>query len=313
MCIFHVGDSDRNPNAKYSVDIQHILSFKQFESFSLANSASFSEFQFKTFYDHFEVPQNEIIDTAHYRWSKDRLIDYMGLNEESRLLATCNMDIHLNEDYLLMPFSPEFVWDNVIANECYMVDSANIRGYHCTGDTIGIISVAENAHFHIDSSRCACGCCDWFNGSIVAEDNFGFYLNVNPMFSCTANSQSTTNYWIGSVIEHSTEITTTPFYTTSMEEYDISESSTTIFPSEYPTNSPTTSPTPFVTLIENQNGGKHAGNVVLVLVLVALVVILIVSCGCFFTVSHSRERFGQTLVFSNSLAFNCMSNNLLDF
>jgi len=52
---------------------------------------------------------------------------------------------------------------------------------------------------HIDSSS-QHGCDFKGNGTgdgINDEDNFGFYVSVNPKFRCTSSLNATTQWWIG--------------------------------------------------------------------------------------------------------------------
>eukprot|EP01083_Nonionella_stella_P237405 832898_1 len=53
--------------------------------------------------------------TKLYRWSLDEMISYRNnsippsFDEQSYLLLTCNMDLTVTRDYILMPFNQDFV------------------------------------------------------------------------------------------------------------------------------------------------------------------------------------------------------------
>ena len=184
-----------------------------FESFSLSYGAFNSTLSTQAMFDDFAVNEQNIstIDES-YRWNKDRILN-MHEFDETYLLMTCNFDISMNKDYVFTKFYDEFLWDSDIAtdNSCFKVESANIRGYQCDDKSVNFWSLSEAMHFRIDSHFCDCECCEWNNGSVASEDNFGFYSSINANFSCSETEDSTTNYWIGEVIHHQTcqEIYTT--------------------------------------------------------------------------------------------------------
>eukprot|EP01083_Nonionella_stella_P025968 71507_1 len=310
-----------------------------FESFSLLNGAIFSDLQFESFYDDHPMIVNETsINIAEYRWSKVRLIQYFDVYDNPKLLITCNLNTSLLTDYVLMDFYHDFLWNDHIDHVCYKVDSADIRGHACTGDTLPITSISQSQHFHISSDSCECNCCGWNNGSVVSEDNFGFYANVNREFSCNAETNSSTNYWISTILpRHS--ISTTPFYTTTTQPVTTSfptSAPTTKHPTKFPTTHPTHRPTRNPTANPTNSSDAGAGSIpgiqttevteteplaktreeqVLVFVMLALIVLVILTFGWLLSkcrnhnkgavfsrssMDNSRKSRGQELAHSSS-------------
>eukprot|EP01083_Nonionella_stella_P033648 92076_1 len=170
--------------------------------------------------------------TKLYRWSLDRMISYRNksiapsFDDQSYLLLTCNMDLTVTRDYMLMQFNEDFVTKE-FAEACYQIKQANIRGYECENNVANFWNRDSQYHFHIDSSHCLCGgCCSWQTGSVSSEDNFGVYNVFNPSFSCTASPTSTTEYWIGSILN-----------------FDLSTDEPTMDPTTDPSSHPTQTPT----------------------------------------------------------------------
>eukprot|EP01083_Nonionella_stella_P130890 397379_1 len=205
---------------------------------------------------HQSCPFNEYdLETAEtaklYRWSLDRMISYRNhsihssFDEQSYLLFTCNMDLTVTRDYMLMPFNEDFVTKS-FAEGCYQIKQANIRGYECENNVGNFWNRDDlnKYHFHLDSGLCKCGgCCSWQTGSVNFEDNFGYYINTNPSFSCTASSTSTTEYWIGSILK-----------------IDLDTVQPTIQPTDQPTTLPTSSPTTALHSIQSIDGNVSCTN-----------------------------------------------------
>jgi hypothetical protein len=79
---------------------------------------------------------------------------------------------------------------------CKRVEYVNIRGHQCSDCDLSWWQ-NNNVHFlHTDSSDLICGF-DATQGGKYAEDNFGYYVTVNPNFRCTADASATTNWWFG--------------------------------------------------------------------------------------------------------------------
>ena len=117
--------------------------------------------------------------------------------------ATCryNTDGTVYRDYLRASFE-DFDIIRVIPSvigSCQKYELVNIRGNECANCTAAAWYLKGSFPFHIDSSsRYGCD----FDGSqsgdfISSEDNFGYYVNINPKFRCTSSSEATTQFWIG--------------------------------------------------------------------------------------------------------------------
>eukprot|EP00795_Rhopilema_esculentum_P001043 gene1043-15373_t len=84
------------------------------------------------------------------------------------------------------------------ADECKKVEYVNIRGIEGYNVSVTFWQVT-NIMLHVDSSETGCS----FNatkGSVFSEDNFGYYLNSNPKFSCTESKNATTQIWFGEIL-----------------------------------------------------------------------------------------------------------------
>ncbi|EDV20714.1 uncharacterized protein TRIADDRAFT_60661 [Trichoplax adhaerens] len=81
---------------------------------------------------------------------------------------------------------------------CNYVDYVNVRGTTCRKCTVPFVRPTSSVHEHIDLSIAASHCSKFTpTDSISNEDVFGHYGNANPLFSCTSNVNSTTNWWLG--------------------------------------------------------------------------------------------------------------------
>eukprot|EP01083_Nonionella_stella_P302073 1039957_1 len=182
-----------------------------------------------------------------YRWSLDRIISYRNhsiyhsFDEQPYLFMTCNRNLTLIKDYMLMPFHEDFVNATLTLHKaCYHIKQANIRGYQCKDDVGNFWS---GGHFHTQSYSCFCGgCCSWQSGAVYSEDHFGWYKFTNPLFSCTADSGSTTDYWIGSIVKVNLEPTSYPTIDPTTDP-TIDTTSPSATPSEAPSDAPTAAPT----------------------------------------------------------------------
>lgn len=121
--------------------------------------------------------------------------------------ATCNFNskdekgIRNHRDYLRVSFCAYSYFLNVRPSwTCATVDYINIRGFSCSKCSIPLYS-ANNYHLfiHVPYMKTKCGQLKVPNIK-SGEDAFGFYHKIDSRFSCTANSTSTTNWWIGGAI-----------------------------------------------------------------------------------------------------------------
>ena len=82
------------------------------------------------------------------------------------------------------------------SNVCKRVEYVNIRGHQCNDCDVPWWQTSSGYGLHIDSYGTACGL-DATQGSVYAEDNFGYYVTTNSNFRCTADASATTNWWFG--------------------------------------------------------------------------------------------------------------------
>ena len=80
-----------------------------------------------------------------------------------------------------------------------MVDYINIRGHEGKNVTVPFWQPVTEV-LHTDSSTKTCAF-DATEGSVVNEDNFGFYDVHNENFTCTQSNSSTTQLWMGTNIQ----------------------------------------------------------------------------------------------------------------
>ena len=82
---------------------------------------------------------------------------------------------------------------------CIRVEYVNIRGHSCSNCDMPWWQKNQTWFLHTDSSSptgIKCGF-DPRQGSVPDKDNFGLYAAVNSNFRCTADANSTTNWWFG--------------------------------------------------------------------------------------------------------------------
>ncbi|EDV25805.1 uncharacterized protein TRIADDRAFT_55268 [Trichoplax adhaerens] len=153
----------------------------------------------------FNVPSNECTPNwTGYRLSKSKMTAIKSSASSTHFRATCNFNgqsqkgLQNRDDYLRVSLcaynyllSTRNVWT------CAIVDYINVRGHSCTKCSIPFYSSnAYHLFIHLPTSKSSCARFT-VPEMITNEDAFGFYHNVNIKFSCTANSTSTTNWWIG--------------------------------------------------------------------------------------------------------------------
>ena len=121
--------------------------------------------------------------------------------------ATCNFNsedekgLHNRRDYLRVSFCAySYFLQDKASWTCAVVDYINIRGYSCSKCSIPFYSSSSNPLFiYVAYVKSRCGQID-IRDITRDEDAFGRYAIINSKFSCTANSTSTTNWWIGGAI-----------------------------------------------------------------------------------------------------------------
>ena len=82
---------------------------------------------------------------------------------------------------------------------CVKLDYVNIRGYSLRNTYVYLLNHFDQ-HLSIDADRTYRTCGTHLPDTKINERCFGNYGHINLKFSCTANSASTTNWWIGSKI-----------------------------------------------------------------------------------------------------------------
>ena len=113
--------------------------------------------------------------------------------------VTCNFPSGLDfTDYPRATLQATDILTFVNQDRCRKYEYISVRGQSCT-DCSGMIVQRDTQHMHTDSYWSGRNGCFWDPriGSVVGEDNFGFYNTINTQHSCTENSLSTTQWWLG--------------------------------------------------------------------------------------------------------------------
>ena len=113
--------------------------------------------------------------------------------------ATCSFDKHgINnyEDYVRGQFVEADILAFVGSGVCLKTELVNIRGHIGIHEKAKFWQSLSSFSLHIDSSNKGCQF-DPTAGSVSSEDNFGYYVTVNPKFTCTMDEDSTTQWWFG--------------------------------------------------------------------------------------------------------------------
>ena len=145
----------------------------------------------------FNSPVNEDAQNWNkYRLSLARMKSLQ--NHSTKWRATCSFPKYGVDfrDYVRGNFKDFDIVDFLGVGQCKKVELINIRGNVGVNLTARFWQIAKHYPLHIDSSHTGCQ----FNptpGSVSSEDNFGCYHTINPKFRCTANAQSTTQWWFG--------------------------------------------------------------------------------------------------------------------
>ncbi len=112
--------------------------------------------------------------------------------------TTCSFPTHKVDytDYVRAKFTDFDVMTFLGDGICKKVEYVNIRGHQCAQCTSKWWQNGYAAH--IDSSSTSTGCqLVPTQGSVLSEDNFGYYGAYNKKFRCSAGPLSTTNWWFG--------------------------------------------------------------------------------------------------------------------
>ena len=167
-----------------------------------------------TLVESFSLDNNYLIKAAAFfkdkplngnspNWIKYRLsrAHMKGIAKRSTYFrATCQFPISGVKyvDYLRGRLSDFNLIPKTEFRGCAKYEYVNIRGHQCYNCTV-YTHQTNKEHIHIESytsRNCGLG---HVPGAITGngEDNFGFYLVVNPDHRCSANSTTTTQWWLG--------------------------------------------------------------------------------------------------------------------
>ena len=154
----------------------------------------------QTFNKDYAVNQNS------FTWNKFRLsllIMNSTLSHSTHVRATCNFYIDglVTTDYLRAK-TTELNILLLKGAPCVTLEYINIRGHEGYNVSVWMAQDPQKYHLHIDSHFAAGASCLFksaTNSSIggAGEDNFGFYLTVNPLHRCSSGDNSTTQWWFG--------------------------------------------------------------------------------------------------------------------
>ena len=132
-----------------------------------------------------------------YRLTVDKMKSLRDVSTHWR--ATCSYDkygINNYKDYVRGKFAEADIFAFLGAGVCLKTELVNIRGHIGIHKTAKFWQVKASYTPHIDSGAKGCQF-DPTVGAVSTEDNFGFYHNTNPKFTCTMNDDSTTQWWFG--------------------------------------------------------------------------------------------------------------------
>ena len=149
------------------------------------------------------VPYNE--DTPRwdlYRLSKSRMESIQ--QDSSKWRMTCRYDTDgLNYTDYVRGSNDNINILTYGGAKCNEVEFVDVRGYNCE-DCKAMVSQQADRHFRIESyfSYKNDNCSFKPKNSLecennLGEDNFGFYLCLNPAHRCSSSPTSTTQTWFG--------------------------------------------------------------------------------------------------------------------
>ena len=187
-----------------------------FESFDLENGYNGGSHKcvLSDTTDACKVSQNNV-NYNNFRWSYLRLLNYWNSITNPYLFISCNGQTDIGNsyddgnDHILLKFFTQFT-NSTFNAQCFETESINIRNKGCA-NTITRIWQPPTEQWHVDSNLqfydyCtgANPACNYTDGSVHSENNFGLYTNrsINNQFQCTQNSASTTNLFIGSIFDY---------------------------------------------------------------------------------------------------------------
>ncbi|XP_065063183.1 uncharacterized protein LOC135689772 [Rhopilema esculentum] len=168
-------------------------------AFKNSNMAAFRNTPFSV-----DMPVNERTPNwVAYRLSKAQMLSIKAHSTHWR--ATCSYNRSSNSvdftDYVRANLQAIDITSFLGHGICKKVEYINIRGHAAYQKTARFWQVLNTYIIHIDSSISSDTCEFGAKlGAAWSEDNFGYYLTTNKNFKCTANPESTTQYWFGSYV-----------------------------------------------------------------------------------------------------------------
>ena len=127
-----------------------------------------------------------------YRLTKDRMRSLSDVSTHWR--ATCGYDKHgINNyrDYIRGKTADVNIFA-LVGTTCIKTELINVRGH--TGIHQTAMYHSSSYLPHVESTS---GGCQFSVSGLSSEDNFGYYGTKNPMFTCSRNAASTTQWWFG--------------------------------------------------------------------------------------------------------------------
>ena len=165
---------------------------------------------------HVSEDQSNYID---FRWSYSRLIAYYNTISDPYMFVSCNGQTTIGNsysdgnDHILLYFNDSFVTKNYLNHVCFDTKSINMRNKGCTNTKEAIYQRGGGIHWHLGeywrqycpnyNTECTYG------SDSVYENNFGYYTASNPENQCSENDTATTNYFIGILVNYTTNDPTT--------------------------------------------------------------------------------------------------------
>jgi len=163
------------------------------ESFKLALNG---DYQNKAFFQDFTRNANSPPNWKDYRMSLDNMKYFR--TKSTLFRCTCNFKNRggvLVPDFLLGSLSDYDLINAGDAQEsgCKKYKHINIRGFEIFDKTAITYMEINRYHFHLEPNSCE------LHNSNAHDDEeyFGYYNPPKSDFSCTANTNSTTEWWLG--------------------------------------------------------------------------------------------------------------------
>lgn len=197
--VYTIFDPMRNETCKVYCHFDHKRqkSWTMVLSFTLSNNQKLSA---KPFW--MDTPYNEASPNRFklYRMPLELMQNIRKLATEWRAVCNYNGTMSDRLDTVRGEFKTFDPLRNATTGSCQSVKYINIRGASCKDCTAKFFQ-SPTQFLHIDSTKSltkSTTCTFKFQQGVVSsEDNFGFYRNINPNFSCSTRNDSTTSWWFG--------------------------------------------------------------------------------------------------------------------